>query len=62
MIIGKIRFPNLVEVRVTASRGIFRREFFLERYVDGKFVGASWLKVNDRIFTTVTLDVEKGEK
>ena len=59
MKLGSIRFPDLVQFKVTDSRGVFRRELFVERYVDGKLIGASWVGNRDTVTVTVTLEVDK---
>lgn len=62
MRLGSMRFPDLVEVRVTGTRGILprNREVRLDRYVDGKLTGSSWVRENDHVHITVTLEVDKA--
>lgn len=51
-----MEFPDLVEIRITKQKGLFRIKFYMERYVEGKLIAASWVGLNDIVRLSIKLD------
>jgi len=51
-----MEFPDLVEIKITKRRGIFRPKFLIERYVNNKLIAKTWIGLNDTVKITIKLD------